>query len=106
MSVKRTLKVYEILQIAMDPARAFVTHICKTLKNGTGFQATCRRIPFVHPLHLKSQRSSLPTDVTWGKETSIQPTFQKIEIAASLAGIVLYSESIELRVTFEAWMRC
>ena len=41
MSVKRTLKVYERLQIAMNPARAFVTHICKTLKNGTGFQATC-----------------------------------------------------------------
>ena len=44
MSVKRTLKVYEILQIAMNPARAFVTHICKTLKNGTGFQATCKNL--------------------------------------------------------------
>ena len=43
MSVKRTLKVYEILQIAMNPARAFVTHICKTLKNGIGFQATCKK---------------------------------------------------------------
>ena len=31
----------EILQIAMNPARVFVTHIGKTLKNGTGFQATC-----------------------------------------------------------------
>ncbi len=52
MSVKRTLKVYEILQIAMNPARAFVTHICKTLKNGTGFQATCTnmgRFPAQHP---------------------------------------------------------
>ena len=48
MSVKRTLKVYERLQIAMNPARAFVTHICKTLKNGTGFQATCKNMIHTH----------------------------------------------------------
>ena len=36
--------MHEILQIAMNPARAFVTHIGKTLKNGTGFQATCKNM--------------------------------------------------------------
>ena len=43
MSVKRTLKVYEILQIAMNPARAFVTHICKTLKNWDRFSGHLRK---------------------------------------------------------------
>ena len=44
MSVLRRLHVYEILQMPMNPACTFVTHICQTLKHGTGFQATCLNI--------------------------------------------------------------
>ena len=46
MSVLRALHVYEILQIPMSPASTFLTHICQTLKNGTGFQATCINMEF------------------------------------------------------------
>ena len=107
MSVKRTLKVYEILQIAMNPARAFVTHICKTLKNGTGFQATCIYIYIynytyiytliydtLHTFHGTVGRTSvssttsrhrLPTNLGWFHNCS--PTWVKIAINMTLGKV-------------------